>query len=93
MGEVVRVHLLPFKKGGSYLKINFNGDIGKVTKFVTTCATFSEDIDVKAGRYIVDGKSLLGMCAISTMPDIEVDILTDDGFRIAVFQEIMKEFA
>lgn len=74
------------------MKINFNGDIGKVTKFVTTCAAFPEDIDVKAGRYVVDSKSLLGMCAICTLPDLEATILTNDGFRIAVFSEVMKEF-
>ena len=75
------------------MKINFNGDIGKVTKFVTTCSTFHEDIDVKAGRYVVDSKSLLGMCAICTLPNLEVEILTDDSLRRAVFQEVMKEFA
>ena len=74
------------------MRINFSGDINKVTKFVTTCSTFPEDIDVKAGRYVIDGKSLLGCCAISTLPDIEIDILTDDSFRRAVFQEVMKEF-
>jgi len=74
------------------MKLNFNGDINKVTKFVITCSTLPEDVDVRAGRYIVDGKSLLGMCAICTMPDLEADIITNDTFRVSVFNEVMKEF-
>ena len=44
---------------------------------VNLCKSFDEDVNIEHGRYIVDGKSLLGV--ISFMGNlVEVNIVTDN---------------
>ena len=74
------------------MRITFNNDINRVVHFVNICSTYKEDIDVKAGRYVLDGKSILGMCAICTMPHIEVTMLTDDDSRWIEFRNAIQDY-
>lgn len=75
------------------IKINFNNDIERVLEFVNVCQSYhNDDIDVFAGRYIVDGKSQMGVTAICTLPDISVKINTDSPTNEILFAEDMKRF-
>lgn len=35
-----------------------------ISEFVNMCCSFMEEIDVKKGRYIIDGKSILGVSSL-----------------------------
>lgn len=37
------------------------GNVNDAALFVKICGEFDEDIDYKVGRYILDGKSLMGV--------------------------------
>ena len=74
------------------MRITFNNDIDRVLHFINICTTFKEDIDVKAGRYIIDGKSILGMCGICSMPNIDATIITDDQERWVAFRNAITDY-
>ena len=74
------------------MRITFHGNMAKISEFVKICETFRENIDVKAGRFIVDGKSILGLAAICTNPKIEAIIMTDNPMAQADFYDAIKEF-
>ena len=74
------------------IKITFHSNIHEVLDFVDVCSSFPEDIDVFAGRYIVDGKSQMGVTAICTLPDIATVIHTDNEVNAGLFADAMKRF-
>lgn len=74
------------------MRVSFDGNIDKVLDFVKICESFQDPVDVKAGRYMVDGRSLLGVAAICTMPTIEVTLLTTNPSAQQDFADAMKEF-
>lgn len=74
------------------MRINLDNTI-KVMDFVEVCKTFQEDVDVTSGRYNVDGKSLLGVLAISSRPDLNARIVTTNNMAIMDFMEAIKPFA
>lgn len=59
------------------IKIVF-GFTDNVNKFVKICERYSEEIDVSAGRYIVNGKSILGILSLNLLDDVTVTIHTDN---------------
>lgn len=73
-------------------KITFNNDIERVTDFVRICETFTENIDVIAGRYIVDAKSLMGVIAVCTTSSLKVRIITSNVYAIADFYDAIRDF-
>ena len=46
--------------------------------FSTVCAKYDEDIDYKVGRYIVDGKSLMGILSTRLNENAIVHIHTEN---------------
>lgn len=74
------------------MSITFSNNIDKVLEFVRACEGFPEDIDVVAGRYVVDGKSILGVAGICTNKDLDVTINTDDMDRWVAFRIAMTPF-
>ncbi|MGM9537937.1 MAG: HPr family phosphocarrier protein [Candidatus Onthomonas sp.] len=51
-----------------YFQIQFDSGTS-VKHFVETATRFTCDIDVKSGRYVIDGKSILGLFSIdSSLP-------------------------
>jgi phosphotransferase system HPr-like phosphotransfer protein len=74
------------------MRITFSNNIDKVLEFVRVCEGFPEDIDVVAGRYVVDGKSILGVAGICTNKDLDVTINTDDMDRWVAFRIAMTPF-
>lgn len=73
------------------MRIRFN-NVDDVVKFVKICEGFSENIDVRSGRYMVDGKSVLGVTAICSMENIDADIVSNDDSRWIEFRNAIKDF-
>lgn len=73
------------------MKIRIN-DINDVLKFTRICEKFKEDIDVTDGHFIVNGKSQMGVVAISTSKELDATILTNDMPTWASFRNAIKEF-
>lgn len=73
------------------MKVKFNGE-NTVKDFVAICSSFQSPIDVKAGRYMVDGKSLLGVLAICDMQDITVWLISSNLYEQQDFANAMERF-
>lgn len=52
--------------------------IDDVKKFVSTVMTFEYDIDLIAGRYAVDAKSIMGIFSIDLSKELKLVAHTDD---------------
>ena len=60
------------------MRIKLN-TINDVNSFVNTSTKYYEgDIDVKQGRQIIDGKSILGIFSLNLTQPIEISINTDN---------------
>lgn len=53
-------------------------NVNKVKKFVDICSKSSENIDVTSGRFIVDGKSIMGVFSLDLSQPIDVNICGED---------------
>ena len=71
------------------IRINSIEDAIKLSKL---CNQFKDGVDVTDGHFIVDGKSQMGLLAISTSKDLTIDILTDNIYTRKSFEEVIKEF-
>ena len=52
--------------------------IDDVKEFVNICSKYEVDIDVKQGKFTVDGKSILGIFSLNLIEGLSVYILTPD---------------
>ena len=52
--------------------------IDDVKEFVNICSKYDMDIDVKQGKFTVDGKSILGIFSLNLIEGLSVYILTPD---------------
>ena len=59
--------------------------------FVKACCAFTFDINLYKGSYIVDAKSLLGVCSMDTTSGCIVKINASEG-QIKKFEEKIKAF-
>lgn len=73
------------------IKININ-TIEKVKCFAESIIRFEEDIDVISGRFVLDGKSIMGLLSLDLSKNIEVMIHTKDDSVYNEFLEIMEQF-
>lgn len=74
------------------MKIKFN-EMKDVQRFVSKCSMFEDDIVLLSGRYVVDGKSLLGILSLDLSKPVDLKIDTDDISTKHVFTEYMVEFS
>ena len=58
----------------------------EVMMFVNICGQFDCDVNCKHGRYIIDGKSIIGMINFIDK-DIEVDFNCDDERVVELFRD------
>ncbi len=59
--------------------VNINLSLTEDIKdLVRITSKYPFDIDLKSGRYVVDGKSILGIFSLNLKKPIEVDIYSDD---------------
>lgn len=73
------------------IKININ-TIEKVKCFVESIVKFEEDIDVISGRFVLDGKSIMGLFSLDLSKDIYVTIHTNDKDVYENFLEEIGQF-
>lgn len=73
------------------LTINLN-DFAKAKKFINEATKFPSDIDVIRDRYVIDGKSAIGLFTLDLSKPVEVQIHSDDPYEIKRFNDIMSEF-
>ena len=63
-----------------------------VSDFVNVCSTYDCDINVYDESNILDGKSILGIFAITQGKVIEVQAISSDEYVILKFIEDMRKF-
>ena len=66
-----------------------------IKKFVNEARTFTSDINVRSGNYVVDGKSILGLFSINTSNPIdknEIDENEIDLEEIEKFNVMISKF-
>ncbi len=68
-------------------------DFTKARKFINEASKFISDIDVIRDRYIIDGKSAIGIFTLDLSKPVDVEIHSDDPYEIKRFNDIMSEFA
>ena len=57
-------------------KIRLNG-VDDIRAFVNAVATYEYDIDLRGGRYVVDGKSIMGIFSLDLSAPIEMVVYGD----------------
>ena len=72
-------------------KIRIN-TIENAKDFSNICEKFLFDVDVYYGRYIVDGRSLLGILSFDLMKPLNVKIHTEDEASIKNFSKRIERF-
>lgn len=71
------------------IKIN---TIEKVKQFIKITCKFEENVYVSCGRYIVDGKSVLGIFSLDLSKILHVHIATDDERVRNKFLEAISDY-
>lgn len=66
--------------------------INKVKKFINITNDFDCAIDVSQSRYIVDGRSIMGIFSLNLTNTVTVEIESDDEKEIDRFIKVMEEF-
>ena len=66
--------------------------IDKVKKFTKITNSFNCEIDVLQGRYIVSGRSIMGIFSLNLTDTVTVEIESDDDELIDKFIFFMEEF-
>ena len=66
--------------------------IDKVKKFTKITNSFNCEIDVLQGRYIVSGRSIMGIFSLNLTDTVTVEIESDDEKEIDRFLKEMEEF-
>lgn len=64
----------------------------KLKKFISKTTSFDCEIDVIRGKYIIDGKSILGLMSLNILEPINVRIITEDREVIKRFNKEMEKF-
>lgn len=65
--------------------------VDKVKRFVAVASRFEDAIDLSAGRFLVDGKSILGIFSIDLRQPLE--LVTYGGHQEQEILAAVKEFA
>lgn len=66
--------------------------VGKVKRFIEIANTFDCEINVLQRRYIVSGKSLMGIFSLNLSETVAVEIESDDEKEIDRLLDAMEEF-
>lgn len=66
--------------------------IPKVKNFVAVAEQFKSEIDILSGRYVISGKSIMGIFSLNLLEPLLAKILTDDREEIESFNRVMEGF-
>lgn len=72
------------------IKIKFTY-VEDIQKFVYIANGVNFDVDVSKGRYVVDGKSLLGLFTFDLSESLNLTLHTDDEKMVKLFSEWIVE--
>ena len=61
-------------------------------RFVSAVTHFRSDVDLLAGRRVVDAKSILGVFSLSFLQNMYVRIISEDPEECEKFKKAMEEF-
>ena len=67
-------------------------NVNKVQDFVNTCSKFDFDVYMKSGRYIIDGKSIMGVLSLNLSNPVDVKPDTTDISSAQRFFENVVKF-
>ena len=71
------------------MKIVLN-TVDNVKKFVLECEKYEGDIDVRQGRYVVDGKSMLGLYSLNLIEPVTVTMDGTDDEKMKFYNNIRQ---
>ncbi len=60
------------------VKVSLNA-LDKIQSFVNTVGNFDNDFDLISGRYVIDAKSIMGICSLDVSKPIELNIHADEN--------------
>jgi len=72
-------------------KIRIN-TIDRVKRLVNITMSYDEDIDISSGRYIIDGKSIMGIFSFDLTKPLVVHIHSNDETVVRNFNKDMEMF-
>lgn len=64
--------------------------IADVREFVGDIAAFDGDVDLSSGRYVVDGKSIMGIFSLDLLSPIKLTVRADDAAADELLKKINK---
>lgn len=76
------------KKNKIKIVLNFNN----IKEFINIVSSFSSDIDLIKGNYVVDAKSIMGILSLDFTRDTYVQIHSDNKEEIERFKNEMKRY-
>lgn len=65
--------------------------IEKVKRFVNITSDFETDVFLKAGRYVIDAKSILGIFSVDLTKPMELTFDTENKCNNETIAEYMKQ--
>jgi len=63
-----------------------------VSDFINVCSKYDCDINLYDGRSVIDGKSIIGVFAVTQGKEIEVQAISSDESVILRFIDDMRRF-
>lgn len=65
----------------------------KIKKFVNVVQKFESDIDLESGRYVINGKSVMGIFSLDLSKPLNVIVHEEEGINeIGKINEVLEEF-
>ncbi len=64
--------------------------IADVREFVNDIAAFEGEVDLSSGRYVVDGKSIMGIFSLDLLSPIKMTVQADDKAADELLEKIKK---
>ena len=64
--------------------------IADVREFVNDIAAFDGEVDLSSGRYVVDGKSIMGIFSLDLLAPIQLTVRSDDAAADELLEKVKK---
>ena len=64
------------------------GGVEDIRAFVNAAAMYEYDVDLRGGRYVVDGKSIMGIFSLDLSKPITLHIHADDANAESIVTEL-----
>ncbi len=74
-------------------QIKLSNDMEMVKRFNLAMNQLTCDVDLKQGRYVIDGKSIMGMFSLNLLEPIFIMLHTDDEMEIEPVKEYLDKYA